>query len=468
MIKFSLKFWLSCFLLLIPSLNTTNPRFSLQATTVKKIRLPEVDLPSPHLYSYEGQRGRRGRSGRDGRDGRNGADKEITIDGSPINLDLSGVAGRDGEYGREGADARCSSIDINGRSEIELADGGRGGDGGKGGDGGDGGSLTVVYSQLEHLKQVNVRSPGGDGGLGGDGGDGGIGCTCPFNVFDSSSNGSNNRIRCRSGRDGSLGRAGRDGSDGQPGTLYLVKQGEQLRSEHPTTVVSMSSLAQGTPIDLSNNIWKSYSGASQLLHPDSVIADTYNEYIKRLEKKVVPQWKESRPASDFDEQEIGLELTEQDELAVTYPQEVWLDVEISDTQQNTLLTVNNAITEAETTDLARGSISGNEESLVFTLIDQARKSDTLNTQFEIKLKTSNNRFDDSDDSVRYKTRYEGIVPAAAVKRDGQRFNVALGQLPIDSKYLRSGTLVEVRLTAIRSLGGNSAEQKISWSGRIGD
>jgi hypothetical protein len=42
----------------------------------------------------------------------------------------------------------------------------------------------------------------------------------------------------------------------------------------------------------------------------------------------------------------------------------------------------------------------------------------------------------------------------------------VGKLPIDARFLQSGTAVEIELTVTRSLAGRSAQQKISWQGEI--
>ncbi|MEL6579318.1 MAG: collagen-like protein [Cyanobacteria bacterium J06621_12] len=473
MIKVYRRFLLSFLLVAIPIVNSTDARLSLNAAAISKPRLSPANQPSPHLYSYEGKRGRDGQDGRDGENGRSGRDTNITIDGSAVDLDLSGTDGRDGDYGREGSDAQCGSINVKDKSEITLASGGKGGDGGRGGSGGNGGSLTVFYSQLEHLRQINVRSPGGYGGRGGDEGRGGRGCVCPSFIYRTSSLGQDHKsdrkeVRCRSGNDGKYGDVGKDGNNGQPGTLYLVKQGQDLRPDQPNAAISLSPTALGQPIDLSKNLWQSHSGASSLLNPNSVVADTYQEYIKRLEQAVTITWQESQPITDFESQELGLELTTENKLVVAYPDDdVWLDATVSSTGENsTLLAINHAVVEAETTRLKRGLISGSRKSLVFGVIDEGKKSDFLTTQFEIKFRTSRDRFAGRENSVSYKTRYEGIVPAAAITRDNQRFSLALGQLPIDNEYLRPGTLIDIELKIIRSLGENAAEQEINWSGEI--
>ena len=100
------------------------------------------------------------------------------------------------------------------------------------------------------------------------------------------------------------------------------------------------------------------------------------------------------------------------------------------------------------------------------MIGQGKKSDILTTQFITNYRISRDRFSDRQDSRNYKTRYEGIVPVFKATRKNQCFALAIGNLPIENKYLFPGTLVKIELKAIRSLDINSAEQQIMWRGKI--
>ena len=59
-----------------------------------------------------------------------------------------------------------------------------------------------------------------------------------------------------------------------------------------------------------------------------------------------------------------------------------------------------------------------------------------------------------------RTRYDGTLPANLISRDGNRFVLALGQLPISACDLVPGVRIEVELTATRSFAGRSAKQKL--------
>jgi hypothetical protein len=53
-----------------------------------------------------------------------------------------------------------------------------------------------------------------------------------------------------------------------------------------------------------------------------------------------------------------------------------------------------------------------------------------------------------------------------VSRSYNSFTLALGKLKIPSKALNPGVNVDIEIIAVRSLGGRSAQQKISWQGVI--
>jgi hypothetical protein len=47
-----------------------------------------------------------------------------------------------------------------------------------------------------------------------------------------------------------------------------------------------------------------------------------------------------------------------------------------------------------------------------------------------------------------------------------RFELALGQLPIEARLLRPGTYAQLDIIALRSLGNQSAEQTLTWQGQL--
>ena len=429
----------------------------------------------------------------------------------PVRLDLSGEDGRDGRDGAKGTSGFCYGSGGTG--------GGNGGSGEDGEDGRDGESMVVIYRSLADLSQVFVVSEGGKGGKGGRGGSGGSGCsycpperqtpdveidlpdpsgikvpgnlglpdniqipsniqvpnlnqdkdkgdcTQPSSLLEISPKGSGACVTTSSGIRGSDGRSGKDGKIGH---LYLAEQGAGIRPAQPTQGVRLSAFAQNEALLLSKNLWDSRQGALALLAPGSVIADEYYEYGGRLEQNYVLAWDAPQPPTDFPNEEVQLTLMETGEVEMVSSENVWLASQVSAQNGATQVAIKQIVKQEDVTQLALTDFSGQRSDLSLTLIDQARKSDILTTQFRLQYRVARDLQTDrpSGRSTGYVTRYEGEVPAELVQQDRQRFILNLGHLPIDSRYLQSGLNVEVELTAVRTLGDRSAEQRVVWRGKV--
>jgi hypothetical protein len=424
-------------------------------------------------YRSAGQDGHDGLKGRDGRDGRNGQDQTVFANGSAVTLDLSGQDGADGEDGENAQRPYCRGQRADGDRDIQLPDGGDGGAGGNGGNGGAGGTVTVYYTNPSDLKKIAVRSPGGVGGRSGRGGYGSEGCNCDRRHWEvkvcKGTPGSpdyscqSRRYTCRDGRDGYDGRDGQAGHPGQLGMLSLVPQTQQLAPENPTLSVAIPELAN-REVALSKNRWQARQGATALLAPGSVIADEYREFVERLEGTFRLAWQAQRSLNDFAGQTATLQLNDDQQIQVVFPEDVWVQGDKSQQGNQTTYTVTHALQAKEATQLKVADFSGKSTTLALAVVDLAGKSDLLTTQFRLKYRAaaSRDRFGSSD----FKTRYEGTIPADLVSRDYNRFTLALGKLPINGEYLSAGTDVELELVATRSLGNHSAEQTIRWQGEI--
>ncbi|MGB7520774.1 MAG: hypothetical protein WA896_14185, partial [Spirulinaceae cyanobacterium] len=331
-------------------------------------------------------------------------------------------------------------------------------------------------NNIADLRQINVRAEGGRGGESGDSGYGTAGCscrwrrwekrTCTGNPGDPNYSCKTEEFDCEDGENGRDGRRGRRGNKGELGRLALVKDNQRLAADQPTANVSLSSAADRT-ISLSKNIWQTRRGANSLLASGSIISDEYDEFVERVEGEFQVVWNASRPITDFYNQNLSLTLEGRNDVNIVSPEDVWLESETSQNNGITQLNITKAVLRQEATQLTRADFAGNRSGLTFSLIDKARQSDVLATQFRIKYRTGKDRSGPRPDSVfNYTTRYEGTIPGELVKLEGQRFTLDLGKLPIDSEYLRPGVNVDLEITAVRSLGGRSAEQTISWKGEI--
>jgi hypothetical protein len=189
-------------------------------------------------------------SGYDGSDGKDG-DNQIITALDPVTINLSGGNGESGGDGSDGSSGRCDSYtNSEGETVNNDSSGEDGGRGGNGGDGGDGGNLTVLFSDIVGLSNIQFISRGGKRGYGGDGGEGGYGCPS-----------------------GSDGQDGYSGDDGKAGNLYLVsKEFFPYQKDSSNQFNKVSELINGR--NIVKNIWEKMN-ATALVAPGSVLGASF-------------------------------------------------------------------------------------------------------------------------------------------------------------------------------------------------
>lgn len=314
-----------------------NTRSLILTLPIAILALPLVSFSAIGQTTF-GVVGQDGTNGRDGRNGLDGQDIKIVSDGKPTAYDLTGTIGEDGEDGTAGNSASSCEQPYRPTYSLIGASGGRGGNGGNGGRGGNGGNVTIFYTDIASLQQIEIRNAGGRGGRNGRGNVGGKGCECqeaewrvkycnveierrPFSDAKAawehysnetkfcgrSSNGfdidfdrlfsKNSEYRqddwlyrrtnkgvshsdyhsCQSGRGGETSNNGRNGGTGSYGKVTLVP-----RLDIPTEITSDRSplaTALGKKVSLIKNIWVERSGLSRLLRASSDVPNTYT-YLK--------------------------------------------------------------------------------------------------------------------------------------------------------------------------------------------
>lgn len=422
-------------------------------------------------YGTDGSNGRDGRSGDDGHAGRN---QTVTASGAAIALNLSGGEGGRGEDGEDGRRPSCSGQPRNVEYDLQAPDGGDGGDGGRGGQGGRGGNLTAYYQELGDLRQILVNSDGGRPGRGGRGGDGVAGCncrdrrweieTCTGTPGQSDYSCSTETYICE---DGDYGRDGRDGRDGEVGTLgqlFIINQLEPLLADQPVQHVSLAALSNDS-VELSKNLWETRSGALSLLAPGSTIRNDYQEYVGRAEGEFRLNWEAPRPASEFASDLATLSIQANNQIGLSLSDDIWLEQTIAYDDDITTATISGIMRASEVTQLAVGDISGRSNNFALAIVDRAGQAEYLDTEFRLVFRTSN---DDPRDRVRprYTTRYDNVMPAELVNRSFNRYELAVGRLPISGQHLTPGTLAQFELHVTRTFAGRSATQTITWQGQI--
>ncbi|WP_036479262.1 hypothetical protein [Myxosarcina sp. GI1] len=417
-----------------------------------------------------GEPGEQGVTGAKGKDGRNSDSLTVFADGSPMTLDLSGENGYPGGVGGKGTNAVCDEQPKDLNKDIRSSNGGNGGDGGNGGAGGNGGELTVYTTDKRNLQQIYVIATGGEGGSPGAGGEGGSGCQCDTNYWDRETctgkpgspdyNCTTSEFQCLDGYSGRKGREGIDGREGRLGKLTLINSEKSLAPDQPEAAIPINQL-QERGVTLSKNIWETKTGATKLFAPGSILRDEYQELVARNEHTVLVVWDAPQPVGEFADEEVTLSLKGENDANVTLPDDLWLETTTLKQDKVTELFVFNAVKEKNVTRLTSKGVSGNGSNLQWEIVDKANQSDVLNTDFTIAYRVS-----PSSEEARfrrvydYETKYSGEVPAEAIIREGDRFTLELGKLPVPPESLQPGVAIEVSLVANRSLGDRSKEQKM--------
>lgn len=439
----------------------------LTVTAISVPLAPTLLALADQIYTY-GEDGRPGRSGRDGYDGRPGRSQSGRAEGSPIQINAAGEAGQDGEAGARGERPVCPAQPYDVRYHLQAPDGGAGGAGGAGGTGGQGGEVTLYYTDLSQLRQVFVDAGGGRGGRGGRGGVGAAGCRCDDRSWRvevcRDGNCEEERYSCRDGDVGHYGRDGRQGTSGEIGQVWLINRAEPLLGEQPHYNQPLELFLQ-QPVGLSRHVWEARSGVGALLAAGSVVNDTYQQYIGRLEARVQLDWQAPRSLTPFISISPSVTLLETGEVQLDFPDVFWVESSISRTDTLTTVTIEQVSRADDVLNLAWGIQTGQGTDFAVTVVDLGRESAYVNTQFELTYRTTD---DDPRDNrrVRYEEQFSGPIPSDIVTQEQNRFVLNLGQLPISNRYFRPGTQVQMELRIVRSLGQNSADRILEWQGQL--
>lgn len=413
-----------------------------------------------------GTNGSSGSSGRSGANGADGVNRTIEATEQLIEVDLNGTDGEDGTPGTPGQRGRCRNHNRP-DTNVQAANGGDGGNGGSGGNGGDGGDITVYYTDLAHLRNLSINAAGGQGGRGGQGKDGGQGCNCNEYSWSETicTDGTceTKNFSCQDGKNGKDGIQGRQGSTGQKGQARIVNRsllaGAQLEEDNPVVEADISQLATA-PVDLSRNLWQSRAGAQSLFNGGSVIDDTYEEYVGRVERQFQAIWEADYPEA-LASGALNVSIDEAGEIQIATPETLWIEGDRIESDSLTAYRIQYALLASEAANLEVGRSDGRGEQFSLDIVDLAGKSDIVETQFYVKYKIKRD-----DRRGRYITQYEGDLPADLLVRSYNKFALNIGQLPINQDYLQPGTQARLEITIVRTLADNTAEKTLTWNGEL--
>ena len=109
---------------------------------------------------------------------------------------------------------------------------------------------------------------------------------------------------------------------------------------------------------LSRNLWAARSGANALIASGSVVNDTYQEYVGRVEGQVALNWQAEKPASLFSDAPLTAEIDETGQLTARFSDQLWVDYTTQRNADQIILTINNVVRASDATRLAWGGTEG--------------------------------------------------------------------------------------------------------------
>lgn len=385
-----------------------------------------------------------GRNGAKGLNGGHGKDKSIYLTDidSFIKFELSGADGRDGGKGENGGAAFCPTYYTH---EYDGGDGGKGGNGGRGGDGGD---LIAYYDEVDlpHLSKILFISLGGEGGIGGQGGVGGEGCYYAEN--------------------GRNGRDGKNGHDGKDGRLFLVplKKLPENFTTLPSVILNLSGSLKKFISDSPTVQWNSWfanSGATELLHPDSLFQDTYYVYSHQEIRTIKMEWNAERDIESFLNKKLTLNYDLYGKGPVSHIESenkhVWFSFSGCDKNEKSKVTcsIEDALFASELEKIKDRGFELHPGQLSWMFEDLAEANHMVNTKITITLKVpflyffSKTVFDDKEIKI-----VDNVMSGVGARYDSKTITVDLNEF-IPEEYLEPGNTLYLYADVERSFNART-------------
>jgi hypothetical protein len=254
---------------------------------------------------------------------------------------------------------------------------------------------------------------------------------------------------------------GSPGLTGSYGVLRLIQGSEALPKA--TGSVSFKLVeANGKSAKLDEHVWERRSGATALLAPGSRISQTALVYQGVREATVSIEFLTPISPAILGEASVRATLSG-GKVGFSYPQDLRIRSEVAQEGSHHVLRIR-ALTRAEEVELLvsqgkgaalAGGLQGYASQLALLLRDEAGVSDLVQTSARAKLV--------QEGFLTSKTLFEGQVPAEAIRVDGDRIEIRLGQLASKPEQLAKGKRATIIVEIERGFGGKSAGQ---WAFRL--
>ncbi len=410
-------------------------------------------LANSFAYTF-GYSGTRGRDGLKGENGQNGVNK--TYFASEVlnqTINLSGTDGSDAGDATPGGDAYSCYFYGRPAYDVYGAPGGTGGMGGNGGDGGDGGDLTLYYNNQDDLKSINFISYGGRSGRGGYGASGGNGCYCPIrrwrNPYCPHYDCYPQFYYCHEGSIGRSGRDGHHGDNGRKGRLYLVKKENKLEKEILAKTVALGD----QDFYLRKHFFKKATLDNYLGEGSNFSQESF-EYDNTREEKISLRWENPRDPLEFVDLKADFSFYGKS-VDFLLPSFVWHKTR----KVGNTFYINKIVRKSEAMDIEFNKTRGSGNDLELIIDNSSMVNEYVKTKIHMLYKR---RF-----ALIYRTGFEGEIPSSAIRYEGRKIVIDIGQLPMKSvSYMKNGKKIWVKLKVTRSLNGFSSTKELQFKGRI--
>ncbi|MFN8369218.1 MAG: hypothetical protein U0T83_01185 [Bacteriovoracaceae bacterium] len=252
---------------------------------------------------------------------------------------------------------------------------------------------------------------------------------------------------CRDGASGRDGYSGRAGANGSLGTITLINQLKPLDPVLPSTRTTFAGLEAG--LVLSDYIWKQQSGARSLFKPGSIITDNFTAYAGRIDQGIKLEWLvDYRPLTDFGNEPLQLTL---DDTTVKYSflnSDTFFETSERTEQGVQVLSIKNAIKKSEVSNIKVVQMHGEGEDTYLEVKDLGGFAEVLKTRFYINADW---------DTTSSHSDYSQFVEDEYIVREGNTYKILLGKFKLRKNYFKSGKKVELDLTLVRSISGNTVK-----------
>jgi hypothetical protein len=151
-------------------------------------------------------------------------------------------------------------------------------------------------------------------------------------------------------------------------------------------------------------------------------------------------------------------LNLKNDIDVHFPKNFWPQYNVELRNGIKVFKIKNAMFRSEAEKIKPVKIEVNGKKSYLMVKDNSRVSDDLKTRFHLKAAWS--RTDGKGRGLL--KRFEGMVPSHLVEKVGNQYKIALGLLPINSKYFKKRWLIghypiKFHLTVVREFGNYSTK-----------